>query len=212
MVGRWQEDEIRPLATPLPETLMAKADLNSALRGLRGRIGDLIYKQYGDKVVVTRVPKFSGQWSKKQHDRRKKFGDASAYAERVRSDPELRAVYAPAAKKRRMAIRPFAIKDYLQAPIIRSIDTSSYTGCAGDPILIATGDAFKVVKMEIVVRGRSRAAIERGAASKLGADWQYVATRPCPAGEKVTFEITATDRAGNKSTLTDSRLLSPATN
>lgn len=59
---------------------MATARSNSALTGLRGRVGDLVYKRYGDKIVVTRVPQFDGEWSAAQRRAREQFAAASRYA------------------------------------------------------------------------------------------------------------------------------------
>lgn len=191
---------------------MAKASVNSILQGLSGRIGNLIYKQYGDKVVVTRVPTFSGKWSPKQKAARRKFSDASKFADRIRSDPSLSALYAQAAKKRRIALRPFAIKDFLQAPIIRAIDSSRYRGCAGDEIFITTEDSFKVIDVQVVVRGPGSTMLEGGSATKLGTSWRYLATKTCARAEKLSLEAIATDRAGNKATRTEIRDLTRGKN
>lgn len=184
---------------------MAKASLNGILQGFSGRVGNLIYKQYGDKVVVTRIPTFSGKWSPKQKAARKKFGAASKFAEQIRADPALRALYAQAAKKHRIAIRPFAIKDFLQGPIIRALDSSRYRGCAGDEIVVTTGDGFKVIDVQVVIHGAGRTLLEGGSATKLGASWRYLATKTCSGEERLTVEAIATDRAGNKATRTDIR-------
>ena len=39
---------------------MAKAELNAALRRLRGRVGESVFKQYAHGMVVTRVPRMQG--------------------------------------------------------------------------------------------------------------------------------------------------------
>ena len=40
-------------------------------RAIRGRVGDRVYKTYGDKIIVTRVPRFDGyKPSAAQRDRR----------------------------------------------------------------------------------------------------------------------------------------------
>jgi hypothetical protein len=93
---------------------MAIAQFNPLYPPLRGKIGGLVFKHYTDKVVVTRAPTFSGQWSTAQQDERKRFALASAYARAVCAEPVLRAKYEKIAAQRRLTIRSAAISAYLQ--------------------------------------------------------------------------------------------------
>ncbi len=53
---------------------MAKGKLNPALERLRGQVGELVFKQYGDKLVVSRKPDMSRvKWSKAQRAGRERF-------------------------------------------------------------------------------------------------------------------------------------------
>jgi hypothetical protein len=93
---------------------MAKAIFNPSHKPLRGKVGGLVFKHYADKVVVTRAPTFSGQWSTAQQDGRKRFALASAHARAVCADPVLRAKYEKLAVGRGLIVRSAAMSAYLQ--------------------------------------------------------------------------------------------------
>ena len=83
-------------------------------RAIRGRVGDRVYKTYGDKIIVTRVPRFDGYTpSAAQRDCRKRMRAATAYARAVYADSAARAVYVAAAKQ--LGRQPFrlAVSDFL---------------------------------------------------------------------------------------------------
>jgi hypothetical protein len=178
---------------------MAHATLHPTFTGLRGKIGDLVYKRYGDKTVVTRVPKFSGKWSKAQKAGRRRFRLASDYAQNVRADPLLNALYLRVAKKRKTTTRAVAIRDYLTAPKIHRIDVRGYQGRVGDRISILASDDFEVVTVNVVIRASTGEIIEQGVVTKREF-WVYTATRSLRPNERVTIEVTATDRPRNKTT------------
>jgi hypothetical protein len=78
-------------------------------------MGDRVYKTYGDKIVVTRVPCFDGHVpTAAQRQRRAKMRAATAYAQAVYADPVAKAIYAAAAKL--LGRQPFrlAVADYLR--------------------------------------------------------------------------------------------------
>jgi hypothetical protein len=93
---------------------MAIAKFNSSFKPLRGKVGGLVFKHYADKVVVTRAPTFTGQWSTAQQAGRKRFALASAYARTVCAEPLLRAKYEKIAAHRGLTVRSVAISAYLR--------------------------------------------------------------------------------------------------
>jgi len=93
---------------------MAIAKFNSSHKPLRGKVGGLVFKHYADKVVVTRTPVFTGQWSTAQQNGRRRFALASAYARSVQADPVLRAKYEKIAELRGLTVRSVVISAYLQ--------------------------------------------------------------------------------------------------
>jgi hypothetical protein len=85
------------------------------VRSVRGRMGDRVFKTYGGKIVVTRVPCFDGYVpTAAQRQRREKMRAATAYAQAVYADPAARALYVAAAKA--LGRQPFrlAVSDFLR--------------------------------------------------------------------------------------------------
>ena len=84
------------------------------VRAIRGRLGDRVYKTYGEKIIITRVPRFDGYVpTAAQRERREKMRAATAYAQAVYANPAAKAVYVAAAKQlRRQAFR-LAVSDFL---------------------------------------------------------------------------------------------------
>lgn len=97
-----------------PSVIMAIATFSSSFRPLSGKVGGLIFKHYGNKVVVTRAPVFTKPWTPAQQAARRRFAEASAYARTVQNDPVLRAKYARTATRRGLTIRAVAISAWLQ--------------------------------------------------------------------------------------------------
>jgi hypothetical protein len=95
-------------------------------RAIRGRLGDRVYKTYGDKVIVTRVPCFDGYVpTAAQRERRKKLRAATAYAQAVYADPAAKAIYVTAAKQ--LGRQPFrlAVSDFLRGRPRVKLDLAS---------------------------------------------------------------------------------------
>jgi hypothetical protein len=89
--------------------------LNSALVAIRGRVGDVVFKTYRDKIVMTRVPRFtSGVATPAQRARRDRLKAATAFAHRVYASRRAKAFYTEEA--RRLGRQPFrlAISDHLR--------------------------------------------------------------------------------------------------
>lgn len=84
------------------------------IRAIRGRVWDVVFKTYGRKIVVTCVPSFEGYVpSAAQRARRDRLREATAFAQRVYSEPAAKAFYLAVAKKLgRQAFR-LAVSDYL---------------------------------------------------------------------------------------------------
>jgi hypothetical protein len=83
-------------------------------RAIRGRVGNRVYKTYGEKIIVTRIPRFDGYVpTAAQRDHRDKMRAATAYARAVYADPVDKAVYIAAAKQ--LGRQPFrlAVSDFL---------------------------------------------------------------------------------------------------
>lgn len=80
---------------------MAYSERSLLLRHVRGQIGkQIVIKQYGTKTVITAYPNMSGiKPSRLQKQKRNKFSEAVAYAQRIIHDPALKSAYAKKLKK-----------------------------------------------------------------------------------------------------------------
>jgi len=73
---------------------MAKVTLQPGLKGIRGKVGDVVFRQSpsGD-IIVSKAPDMSAvEWSQAQQDHRQRFKAAFAYAKAAMADPGTRAV------------------------------------------------------------------------------------------------------------------------
>jgi len=93
---------------------MARVKNNSLFAALQGTIGDqLVFKQYADKVVVSKYPDMSKvKPSELQLEQRKKMAEAIAYAKSVMRNPALSAVYEKDLKPAE-SIYKKALKDFM---------------------------------------------------------------------------------------------------
>jgi len=91
---------------------MAKATLNSALAGLRGKMGNVVYRQLYGRTVISCGPDFS-RWKltapQKAHLRR--FGAAARLVKFALKDPQRRAAYAAQARRQKRPLIAVAISD-----------------------------------------------------------------------------------------------------
>lgn len=92
---------------------MARLAANSPIK-LSGRLGEqLVFKNYGDKVVVTRYPDMSRvKTSVIQKHYRSVFKEAVAYAKKIARAPALKQAYLSKIKKNE-SVYHYAIKEYL---------------------------------------------------------------------------------------------------
>ena len=69
---------------------MAKVELNSALKLLRGSIGNLVFKRHRKVGVIVskRATHEDTKWSKEQKKGRRRWSDAAKYANAVWVDPQ----------------------------------------------------------------------------------------------------------------------------
>lgn len=83
------------------------------LRSMKGRIGDIVIKQYGDKTVVSKYPDMSNIIpSDSQKEKRSRFAEAVAYAKTINSSPILKADYLKRVGEVR-SVYQHALKEFL---------------------------------------------------------------------------------------------------
>ena len=85
---------------------MAKVKLNPVVEQVRGGIGDLIFKRYGEDVIVARKADTADRpWSEAQLASREHFRQAALYGKLMMADPAMKALYdeADAATRRQLS-------------------------------------------------------------------------------------------------------------
>lgn len=180
---------------------MAQAHIGFDTCGFRGRIGDLVYKRYGDKTVVTRVPRFKS-WSKEQKKGRSRFSAASTYAARVQRDPALRASYALWTAKKDLTIRSAAISDLLTLPAVESVTVQPSFGFPGIDVSVQGTQRHKFVAVTVTIRERSGRVLEDGPARQVGPlIWSYEARQVQRGRGPVLIEGVGSDRLGREARL-----------
>lgn len=66
---------------------MAQSKLNPVFMGLKGTMGEMVFKMYGDKVVMSKKPDMSKvKWSEKQLAAQARFREAMRYAKLMMAD------------------------------------------------------------------------------------------------------------------------------
>lgn len=90
---------------------MARA---TSLITLKGKVGEFIFKRYGNKMIVSKTPDMSGiRPTKKQKARRSRFKDAVAYARAIVRNPARKAAYQKKLRRGKKVYQS-AIAEYLQ--------------------------------------------------------------------------------------------------
>ncbi len=180
---------------------MAESKNNIVTHGLSGKIGDLlVFSQRNGKTIVSKVPVRTAESTDAQLQVREKFQKAVFYAKGALADADTKALYKADAKNGKTAYN-VAIADFFDAPDIRSVDFSNYTGQPGSTIHIEVLDDFKVGHVSIKIANSDGAIVEQGkaAAAPDGLNWIYTATQinESLTGDKIT--VYAGDLAANLS-------------
>jgi hypothetical protein len=180
---------------------MAESSKNLATEGLRGQVGNFVFRRRkaDGKIFVSRHPGDQEvESSEAQKATRVKFQQATIYGRFAVSDPQIKAEYQAAAKPGQHAYN-VAVADFFHAPDIEEVDLSSYSGQVGNEIRIKATDDFGVQQVSVRIENADATLVEEGQAilSSDGLLWIYTATaaNESMSGDKIT--VTATDRARN---------------
>lgn len=179
---------------------MSKVKLNPVIEQLRGQIGDLVFKRYHDRTILSRKPDSSDRpWSAAQMLHRERFGQASRYGRQVMADPALRALYQAAATACKQPLFSLIVGDYLNAPVVQRVDLEAFQGASGDRIVVDAQDDFSVTRVRVEVRSNGGAVLESGEALETPAgsgQWRYTVQTNLASGTTVQVEAQAYDRPG----------------
>ncbi len=94
--------------------LVSRLGIHPLATGVRGRMGDVVFKRCHGKIIVTRVPCLSHHVpTTGQRACRARMREAMAYARRVAADPAAAALYRAAADHLRRPAFRLAVSDFL---------------------------------------------------------------------------------------------------
>lgn len=130
---------------------MAKVKKNPVIEGLSGGVGNLLFKQYGDKTVVCKWPDHDPKRTPTAGEARQRgrIQAAAARAKFVLATEEGRAYYEAARKRlRKHSAYHAAVYDFFDAPTVLSVDLS-----ANDALLIQVWDNVGVKAVRVEVEG-----------------------------------------------------------
>lgn len=176
-----------------------KVKMNPWLEQAHGKSGDLVFKKYGNEVIIARraqphEPNTPAQQAVKQN-----FKLAAVYGKTVMANPTELATYKARAKELGKPVFSVIVADFLTAPVVDEIDLSQYGGQTGDVIAIRAHDDVQVTGVQVQVRDTNGTVLEQGSATQSATDgvWQYTATTNLTTGQQVAIDVSATDLPGH---------------
>lgn len=180
------------------EYKVAKVKLNPVLELINGKVGDLVFKRYQDKVVIARKVDPSDQEpTPAQQAVRERFRAGALYGKQAAADPAVKALYVARAKAKAQPFFSLMVADYLHAPTVTAVDLEGYTGAAGETIWVTAFDDFEVTAVKVSLADADGVVLEAGAAVLENGRWTYTTTTTAAPGTAVTVTATALDRPGN---------------
>ncbi len=176
---------------------MANVKLNPILEQIRGAVGDLVFKRYEDRVILSRKPEPSGRpATPAQAAHRERFRQATVYGRLALADPKSRTFYEGVADDRHLPVFALTIADFFRAPTIQEIDLSAYAGKPGDLVGVSATDNVEVVRVVVTVSAADGTLIETGEAALKDGHWVYVAMAAVAANADIRIGVRAYDRPG----------------
>src|SRR5574341_2319113 len=137
---------------------MAKVTTSDLIKGLRGAIGGMVFRQMPDgSVVVSGLPYYGRRkFSRSQKDHQQRFREASSYA---RGAAKVQPIYAELAKDTMKTAYNIALSDWFNPPVIHQVQR-------GDGrILIEASDNVMVTKVVLTILDEESKVLEKGEAT-----------------------------------------------
>ncbi|MEJ1239069.1 hypothetical protein WBG78_13120 [Chryseolinea sp. T2] len=183
---------------------MSFVENNPLLKGHRGMLGStLVFRQVNGRTVISARPKKRDKPTAHQLKTKAKFMLAVEYAKAQMSIPELKEIYKKAVNKNIPNAYTAALKDYLNAPVVDSINAKEYKGRVGDILFFHATDDFQVMSVTVEIRSAAGELLEKGEASERELHrnaWEYKATVDNTNLAGSVIVATAKDRAANSDT------------
>jgi len=180
---------------------MTRVKVNPIIERMSGKLGDLVFKRYGDEVIIVRRPDMSQRtFSPGQLTAQERFRRAAQYGKLALAEPATRAVYVAAAQAKGMPVFALTVADFFKAPVVDELDVSKYTGQAGASIVVLAHDDFEVSGVTVSIKDAGGQVVESGAATQAppkSGRWVYTTTQAVASLTGVSVTATASDRPGN---------------
>jgi hypothetical protein len=185
---------------------MTRVKVNPIIEQMSGKLGDLVFKRYGDEVIIARAPDMSQrEFTPGQLAAQERFREAALYGKLALAQPAVRQAYAAAAREQGKPVTSLTIADFFHAPVVDRLEVSGYTGQAGETIVVQAHDDFEVTGVTVQIAAAGGQLVENGPASQNPPDsgrWTYTAQQAVGNIAGVQVTATATDRPGNVGTRT----------
>ena len=146
---------------------MAKIDINTLFKTLRGKIGDLVFRHMPDgSLVVTGLPRKRKKDSPAQKAHQSRFTEGSSFAKWAQHEYP---VYAQLAAERPMITAyNMALSDFFHPPVIHRILRKD------GRILVHASDEIMVDGVKVTISDDQGKPLEVGDAAQVEKDWwQY---------------------------------------
>jgi hypothetical protein len=185
---------------------MARIKNNVLVKGASGNLGkQVVYKQRGNDTHMALMPKTRKDASptEKQEGVRELFTEAAQYAKGAVSSPDIKKEYQKKASNTNTAYN-IAFRDFLKAPVVKSIDTGRYDGSPGSTIVVKAKDDFRVVEVVVSIHNAAGVLVEKGNAVLNPLDrnkWIYTATQQNATVAGSVISAKALDLPGNSAML-----------
>jgi hypothetical protein len=153
---------------------MARTKLNPVMAQVRGRIGDLVFKHYPGRLVVSQRPRREGlRPTPGQRAHRERFRAAVRAARTLLADPVQGAAFVEAARARGVAPLALAVADYFR----RTAPAPVANAARAEPGIAVT------------VRNAAGAVLASGPATRRAGRWHYELPAGRPPGQPASVEI-----------------------
>ena len=174
---------------------MARIFNNIFVRGLTGNVGDqfIIRQNRNGETIIANKPRFrpDREFTEQQKAQQDAFREATTYAKFAKNQP----IYQEQAKLKRTSAYNIAVADWFGEPEVLEIDTTGWTGQAGQTIRIKAQDNVWVASVHVTI---GNPVLEHGeAVREEGLWWSYTTTTSAPAGALPGITAVAKDLPGN---------------
>jgi hypothetical protein len=175
--------------------------VNPIIEQMSGKLGDLVFKRYGDEVIIARAPDMSKrEFTPGQIAAQERFRRAAQYGKLALAQPEARTSYEAAARESGSPLFSLMVADFFKAPVVDELNVSGYTGQTGETIVIQAHDDFEVTGVTVSIKEAGGQAVESGTATQNPPDsgrWVYTTQQAVANVSGTVVTATASDRPGN---------------